>query len=352
MVMVVNEGLNEGNNNPLVDILTKLLQQTRANQQKSKEKKISVVAKEVGFQLLSQDFDVKVVEPILADQSDGQSDDVTSSENEISDSIEDHDANSEEKTIPKIDIPEDNKETMHEKHDEEQILSEMKQERTISNEKLGDISEIEGTASISFMQSHEVNKELSDDNTGFVGSIFFSDGSYQLLNSLTSGSKVPTLIIIDPTKQQHFVFDEETRICHSSVVNFIDRFSNQSLSPFIRSDPFVSGMKEFPRPPFVNQDFHEAVSVPRIPANRFCESVVGYKDCLVDDKGIDMGNVTGVWSTDVLVLFSNSWCGFCQRMELVLREVFRAFDSFTTVTKERDANLTENEGIVALNQSI
>lgn len=366
MVMLVNEGLNEGNTNPLVDILTKLLQQTRANREKIKEKKISVVAKEVGFQLLSPDFDVKVVEPILADQSDSQSDDVTSDEKEISDPMEDHDANSEEETLSKSDMLKDNKEAMYEKHGDselekkikmeveikkikEQFLSEMKQERVISDEKLEGISEIEEIASSSSIQSDEVKKEPSD-NTGFVGMIFFSDGNYQLLNSLTSGSKVPTLIIIDPAKQQHFVFDEKTPICYSALVNFIDRFLNQSLPPFIRSDPLVSGMKEFTRPPFINQDFHEAVSVPRISANEFCESVMGYRDCLVINTGIDLGNVTGVWSRDVLVLFSNSWCGFCQRMELVLREVFRAFDSFMRVSKERDANLTENQGIVALNQ--
>jgi hypothetical protein len=353
MVMVVSKGLNVGNDNPLLDILSNLLQQTRANRQKSKETKISVVAKEVGFQLLSQDFDVEVMQPVPGDQSDNQLDDVTSVEKESSDPMEDHDAtNSEEKTVSKFDVPEDDKEAMHEKHGDSELekkiemeveikkmkehkLSDMKQERIISNEKLEDTSEME-----------------VDDNTGFVGSIFFSDGGYQLLNSLTSGSKVPTLIIIEPTKQQHFVLDKETRICYSSVVHFIDRFLNQSLPPFIRSDPLVSSMKEFPRPPFVNQDFHEAISVPKISANGFCESVVGYKDCLVNDKGIDPGNVTGAWRMDVLVLFSNSWCGFCQRVELVLREVFRALGSFMSVSKERDANLTENEGIVALNQNV
>ncbi|KAJ3690167.1 hypothetical protein LUZ61_019331 [Rhynchospora tenuis] len=354
MLMIVNE-VSEGNNNRLVDILTKLLQQSKTNRQKSKEKKISVVAKELGFQLLSQDFDVKEVKPTLEDKSDSQSDDVTS-EKEINVPIEDLDAKSEEETIPKSDILEYNKEALYEnefeknfemeveiKKRKEQILSEMEQEKTTSDKKFEYISEIEEIASISSMQTHEVKKELSDDNTGFVGSIFFADGSYQLLNSLTSGSRVPTLIIIDPIKQQHFVFDEDTLICDSSLVNFLERFLNQSLPPFIRSDAIVSGTKEFPRPPFVNQDFHEAVSVPRISANGFCESVMGYKDCLVIDKGIDLGNVNEAWSRDVLVLFSNSWCGFCQRMELVLREVYRAFDSFMTVSSERDANIIENQ---------
>ncbi|KAJ4777430.1 UPF0301 protein [Rhynchospora pubera] len=346
MLMIVNEGLSEGNNNRLVDILTKLLQQTKANRQK-KEKKISVVAKELGFQLLSQDFDVKEVKPTLEDKSDSQSDDVTSDEKEINVPIDDLGAKSDEETMPKSDIREYNKAAMYEKHSENEFEKNFETvveiKKTTSDKKLEYIPEIEEIASISSMQSHEVKKELSDDITGFVGSIFFTDGSYQLLSSLTSGSRVPTLIIIDPTKQQHFVFDEGTPICYSSLVNFLDKFLNQSLPPFIQSDALVGGTKKFPRPPFVNQDFHEAVSVPRISANGFCESVMGYHDCLVIDKGIDLGNVNEAWSRDVLVLFSNSWCGFCQRMELVLREVYRAFDSFMTVSRERDANIIENQ---------
>ncbi|RWR90449.1 hypothetical protein CKAN_01954500 [Cinnamomum micranthum f. kanehirae] len=51
-----------------------------------------------------------------------------------------------------------------------------------------------------------------------------SDGGYRLLGSLTAGSKVPSVVIIDPGLQQHYVFPEESVFSYSSLVNFVNGF--------------------------------------------------------------------------------------------------------------------------------
>ncbi|OEL32714.1 hypothetical protein BAE44_0006265 [Dichanthelium oligosanthes] len=61
-------------------------------------------------------------------------------------------------------------------------------------------------------------------------------------------------------------------------LNYLDSFMNQSLPSYYRVTSSATSSKELPRPPFVNHDFHEANSIPH-----------------------------------------NSWCGFCQRAELVVR---------------------------------
>ncbi|RWR90448.1 hypothetical protein CKAN_01954400 [Cinnamomum micranthum f. kanehirae] len=65
----------------------------------------------------------------------------------------------------------------------------------------------------------------------------------------------------------------------------------------------------------------------------FSELVLGFNQC---DTGYALScfnnQHTGpAWKKDVLVLFSNTWCGFCQRMELVVREVYRAFKGYISV---------------------
>lgn len=161
----------------------------------------------------------------------------------------------------------------------------------------------------------------------FTGSFFFSDGGYRLLRSLTGGAKIPSLVILDPVFQEHYVYPKEASICYSSLGNFIKEFSNGSLTPYQRSASTTMSSRESPRPPFVNLDFHEAYSIPRVTADTFCELIVGYEPCKL---GVDLSlsqiqNFKSIWKMDVLVLFCTSSCGFCQRMELVVREVYRAF---------------------------
>ncbi|KAJ6822596.1 uncharacterized protein M6B38_386855 [Iris pallida] len=169
----------------------------------------------------------------------------------------------------------------------------------------------------------------------FKGSFFFSDGGSQLLQSLTGGMKVPSLVILDPVLQQHFVFSEEIDISYFSLVSFIENFLNGSLTPYRRSALPIVSSRGAPRPPFVNLDFHEVDSIPRVTVNTFCQLVVGYKPCQIgyEIQFSHIRSFTPVWKKDVLVLFSTPSCGFCQRMELIVREVHRAFVNLSALLK-------------------
>uniref|UniRef100_A0A1D1Z615 Protein disulfide-isomerase n=2 Tax=Anthurium amnicola TaxID=1678845 RepID=A0A1D1Z615_9ARAE len=161
----------------------------------------------------------------------------------------------------------------------------------------------------------------------FTGSFFFSDGGYRLLRGLTEGSRIPSVVILDPVQQQHYALPKETEFAFDSLVNFIDKFLNGSLSSYQRSEPSIQSPREMPQPPFVNLDFHEADGIPRVTANTFSELVLSSANC---DKG---GRTYCAQKVDVLVFFSTSWCGFCQRMELVVREVYLSLKSFKSLLR-------------------
>ncbi|KAL6883760.1 hypothetical protein ACP4OV_011174 [Aristida adscensionis] len=164
----------------------------------------------------------------------------------------------------------------------------------------------------------------------FTGSFYFSDGGYRLLRTLTGGSRIPSLIIIDPIQQKHYVFPEESEFSYASLQNYFDSFMNRSLPAYHRVASSAISAKELPRPPFVNQDFREANSLPQLTTESFCPLVFGFKGCGLENEMpfSDTENLASAWNKDVLVLFSNSWCGFCQRAELVVRELHRSFKSF------------------------
>lgn len=189
--------------------------------------------------------------------------------------------------------------------------------------------------------TEQVNTGISDDR--FDGSFYFSDGGYRLLKSLTGGSRIPSLVIIDPVQQKHYVFPEEIEFSYASLQNYLDSFMNGSLPSYYGYYHVISSAKsskELPRPPFVNHDFHEANSIPQLTTNSFCPLVFGSAGC--NSKGelsfSNTENLSSVWNKDVLVLFSNSWCGFCQRAELVVRELHRSFKSFSIYSDSVFAN--------------
>ncbi|KAL7610533.1 hypothetical protein Lser_V15G10913 [Lactuca serriola] len=216
--------------------------------QKKKETKLSSLAKDVGFQLLSDDIDITMSE------TDVQSDD---------DKLE-------ELSIKDVDLP------------------------------------------------------------GFNSSFFFVDGQFRLLEGLSGVLKIPSLVIIDPLSHQHYVYPEEADFSYSSLSTFLHKFLNGSLVPYQQSKSVVPDSKEAPRPPFVNQDFHEVDSIPRVSALTFMELVVG--------NGSHSGSHENAWKKDVLVLFTSSWCGFCLRAELVVREVYQAFKGYGNIVKSQFKN--------------
>jgi thiol-disulfide isomerase/thioredoxin len=192
----------------------------------------------------------------------------------------------------------------------------------------------------------QVTSSISDDR--FAGAFYFSDGGYRLLRTLTGGSRIPSLVIIDPVQQKHYIFPEESEYSYASLQNYLDSFMNQSLSSYYRVTSSAISSKELPRPPFVNHDFHEANSIPQLTAISFCPLVFGPRGC--DSKSeasfSNTENIASGWNKDVMVLFSNSWCGFCQRAELVVRELHRSFKSFSSYSDSVSANAQDvhNEG--------
>ncbi|GKE91453.1 hypothetical protein Tco_1572548, partial [Tanacetum coccineum] len=107
-------------------------------------------------------------------------------------------------------------------------------------------------------------------------------------------------------------------------------FLNGSLLPYERSKSIITDSKETPHPPFVNQDFHEAYPIPRVSAPTFMELVVG------NHSG--SFSAENAWKKDVLVLFTSSWCGFCLRTELVVREIYRAFKGYDNIVRGQSRN--------------
>ncbi|KAG2537384.1 hypothetical protein PVAP13_9NG293200 [Panicum virgatum] len=186
--------------------------------------------------------------------------------------------------------------------------------------------------------TEHVTSSISDDR--FAGSFYFSDGGYRLLKTLTGGSRIPSLVIIDPVEQKHYVFPEEIEYSYASLQNYLDSFTNGSLPSYYHVTSLAISSKELPRPPFVNHDFHEANSIPQLTTNSFCPLVFGSAGC--DSKSevpfSNTENLSSGWNKDVMVLFSNSWCGFCQRAELVVRELHRSFKSFSSYSDSSSAN--------------
>ncbi|EHA8590403.1 Protein disulfide-isomerase [Cocos nucifera] len=437
-IMIVNEGegislkntASENQGNSVYDILTHLLHQ-KEHASKTKESKISILAKEVGFQLLSNDFEVQVVDPLPSNENDQSTNmiksDVTSPKDSTSElpkesaepyvSMNDADhldatnitALDEGKQPDAIDMETDIQQTQEAATYEletdkfsTKLDKEVKvdigvfkscDQKCCNQEELGSFTshaensfhlEQKSPYAMEYIKKEQVehtdcrsneayssevlpkltniysldvsgnevaeNKKpmiisnadkLHDQRQPFFSSFFFSDGGYRLLRALTGGSKIPSLIILDPVRQQHYVFSEETEISYNSLLNFVDKFLSQSLTPYQHSALSTHSSRETPRPPFVNLDFHEADSIPRVTANTFCERVVGFESCETG-KVVSFSNTENflfAWKLDVLVLFSASWCGFCQRMELVMREVYRALKSFMNMPKTQAKNV-------------
>ncbi|KAI3713961.1 hypothetical protein L1987_72550 [Smallanthus sonchifolius] len=188
------------------------------------------------------------------------------------------------------------------------------------------------------------NFEKGEVEKGSNCSFFFVDGKFRLLEALTGVLKIPSLVVINPTSHQHYVYPEEDDFGYSSLSDFLHMFLNGSLLPYQRSKSLVIESKEAPRPPFVNQDFHEVDSIPRVNALKFMELVVGnHSGSLSPDS---------VWKKDVLVLFTSGWCGFCLRTELVLREVYRAFKGYGDMVKNQFRNEQSSSGNDDINDTI
>ncbi|KAL2545650.1 hypothetical protein Fot_14883 [Forsythia ovata] len=330
-VMIMNDGqqftldkfVSDLQGSSLNEILTYALRQ-------KKELKLSSLAKDAGFQLLSDDFDINVVHSLPA-QSEVQSDQV------LREPIE----GGSEGTVDldKNQMPTGSSSEGHEEpcnpSDTKYILLEDKEnslDRSTQSPVESECSHHHINIATDRAQDWNVEeKRLSGvDETkqqkDFGGPFFFLDGQYRFLESLTAGSKIPSVVILDPILQQHYVLAEQSLFSYSLLSDFVDRFLSGNLPPYQQSAPVVPSEREATTPPFVNLDFHEADSIPRVTTRTFAELVVGNKS--------DPKNVGYSWDRNVLVLFSYSWCGFCQRMEVVVREVYRAIKGYADTERK------------------
>nr|XP_043607043.1 uncharacterized protein LOC122579027 [Erigeron canadensis] len=297
----------------LQEVLTYVLQQ-------KKQRKLSSLAKDLGFQLLSDDLDITMseTEPQSIKGSIGSGNDFDKDQISHGNDI----VNGEHDTLSK-----------HTK-----VESSVEDDDLISVDTSAQFSvKTEDHYREEFVASFEYDNV--EKGSIFNCSFFFVDGQYRLLEALTGTLKIPSLVIVDPLSHQHYVYPEEANFGYSSLSGYLQLFFNGSLLPYRRSKSVVFDSKETPRPPFVNQDFHEVDSIPRVSALTFMELVVGNRSGSYAENA---------WKKDVLVLFTSSWCGFCLRTELVVREIYRAFKGYGNMVKSQFRNeqsSSRNDGI-------
>lgn len=323
--ITINKAASNLQGRSLQEILTYLLQH-------KKEIKISSLAKNAGFELLSDDFTVKVAEELPAElkvQSNEVSAELRGEDSQGSDS-----GHLSQNQTPHMaggrDEELDNSADAEQKDVKEILVDSSK----LLSAGSGSRYSVDQVAYTAYMEHEKILPDVGHNFPGYVGSFCFSDGRFRLVKALDPSSTIPMVVIIDPLSQQHYMFPEEEVVRYSSLSDFLERFLNGSLVPFQRAESSTRAPRESPRPPFVNLNFHAVDSVPRLTTNTFLELVVGNQS--------DLANASNAWKKDVLVLFSNTWCGFCQRMELVVRELHSAFKGYVRMLKDKSSLTTDD----------
>ncbi|XP_020214255.1 uncharacterized protein LOC109798406 isoform X3 [Cajanus cajan] len=339
-IMIINEGKQVSLDNVPSDLQGSSLNEILAYVlQQNKDRKLSSLAKDLGFQLLSDDIDVRLGNTQQS-HSEVQS-------NQIS--TETSQPGNTDTVMLNGDTPRSageleenlNLNELSSQHDEVKRPSIVTHEEIESFQSEESVADHELTAT-KFMIPETVDSSGGNEYggeqsqfLGFNGSFFYSDGNYQLLERLTGGCEIPSLVIVDPFQQQHYVYPVEKSFNFSSLYDFLSEFLNGTLLPYQRSEHVLQGQRENIHPPFVNLDFHEVDSIPRITAHTFSDLVIGFN---LSNKE----NTSNAWNRDVLVLFSNSWCSFCQRMEMVVHEVYRAIKGYVDMLNRGSQNMKEN----------
>ncbi|KAF8050062.1 hypothetical protein N665_2057s0008 [Sinapis alba] len=311
----------------LQEILTNLVH-------RRKENKLSSIAKDVGFRLLSDDVHIKLLDAVPSQPEVMPGQDASSSPAEGSGENSLHPIegdvqsrvgmSSEEKDETK---PSERESSSQD--DKEQVSTNRSEQLVMAETDKAGVYKTKNVEEEIKVSLHSESKE--DLVHSFTGSYFFSDANYALLRGLTGDVKIPSAVIIDPALQQHYVLQDELAFSYSSLVDFLHGYLNGSLSPYTRSETTIHKPKETTVPPFVNLDFHEADSIPRITVNTFSHMVQAWNQ----SSG---GKAPCPLCQDVLVLFSNNWCGFCQRMELAVREVYRSLKDHKAIIQGESKN--------------
>ncbi|CAI9102613.1 OLC1v1000911C2 [Oldenlandia corymbosa var. corymbosa] len=335
-IMILNDGRQISLQNFISDLRGSSLPEVLANLLQDKNKsKFSSLAKDAGFQLLSNDFEIKGTDDI---QSQREPEPHASEGLEVSPGVDHRDIANPDKDS-KLPIPG----AFPIMKDEETSPAGAGSLQQVGNsnplQRIEKSSEILFNIHTSKVDSYSEDSNFEDERLAGVNeqiqqkscsiSFFFSDGGFRLLKALTAAHReIPSLVIVDPMARRHFILPESDISNISLLSDFLDRFLNGSLLPYQQSEHFVQSPREAPNPPFVNLDFHEADPIPRVTANTFAEMVIGNESYSKADNA---------WNTDVVVLFTNSWCGFCQRMETVVREAYRAIKGYANMLTMRSS---------------
>lgn len=308
---------------------------------KRKDLKFSSLAKDAGFRLISEDFNINDVESLPLNSEDLSNQ--VLGETPVEDSPES--AARHKKQMLGISSSRWNEE-LSDPSDVEYILLEGREDSS-DESSLSSVESENGHPSTAIAaDSGEVwnigeTQHLGIDNElqkHFTGSFFFLDGQYRLLEILTGGLKIPSVVIIDPVAQEHYVLAEQSVFSYSLLSVFVKEFLAGKLPPYLKSGAVIPSSRNAQRPPFVNLDFHETDSIPRVTTHTFADLVLG--------NNSDPWNSGHSSNRNILVLFSHSWCGFCQRMELVVREVHRVVAGYANmkINSSRKEKLMPRDG--------
>ncbi|KFK39305.1 hypothetical protein AALP_AA3G227100 [Arabis alpina] len=304
----------------LQEILTNLLH-------RRKESKLSSIAKDVGFRLLSDDMHIKVLDalPSQAEVVSGQDTSSSSAEDSSEVSLHPKEGNVQNRVGKSSEEKDEMKSSESEsssRNDEEKVSTNRSEQLVVTDT---DKDEVYITENVNGEIKVSLRSESKEDLVhSFTGSFFFSDANYALLRALTGDVKFPSAVIVDPALQHHYVLHDEVAFSYSSLFEFLHRYRNGSLSPYTQSESTIQMPRKATIPPFVNLDFHEVDSIPHVTVNTFSHMVHAWNQSTAEKAPCPL-------CQDVLVLFSNNWCGFCQRMELALREVYRSLKEYKAI---------------------
>ncbi|KAK9044043.1 hypothetical protein V6N11_072365 [Hibiscus sabdariffa] len=336
--MIINEGKHVTLDNIASDLQGKSFQEILASLlERKKEAKLSSLAKELGFRLLSDDLDIKTAHEVPS-QTDDQSNDASQPPSQEVPLIGIVDPQSlpmeTENTLVREEKPKsigvEVGPSSPYKEDGEVSPDKSKHFISIETDKL--LEGLELVIAEDFKAKEKLSLEIEKSGEQepqvqeFKGSFLLCDDNYRLLESLTGGSTIPSLVLVDPRSRHHYFHSEETILSYLSISKFLQEYLSGSLVPYQRSVPVLHSPRESTSPPFVNLDFHETDSIPRVTMGTLSKLVFGSNQS-------NSVNAAHARSEDIVVLFSSNWCGFCQRMELVVREAYRAIRGYMKMFK-------------------
>ncbi|EMS50873.1 hypothetical protein TRIUR3_14833 [Triticum urartu] len=358
-VMVVRDGesisyrsASEGStNSPLYEILTKLIHKTRSAH-RSKKTRISFVTKNDDLKLLSDDPEVQVVDSVSIQESQ-RMDDLFASSESVNDGIAEVSVHENNKATKVEYIDDGQTPTILEKtpahycgiNDNDLHCSDTEMEEQQAVEASDVSPDLREEASIDVHSSNEVHGKLQKhrDEKIVTEVLDFLEPDGRKANSNKEKSGLPN-------QQDVFsVLSQESE----RIENFIsedDLFNIDEESE--KGDSKFSPRATFSSSSILASDNTEYTEQASENFNWWIKNAIPGCDSKNETPFLNTATLGVAWKKDVLVLFSNSWCGFCQRTELVVRELHRSFKSYMSLNsqfaKAQGLQTEENGGDLGL----